>query len=92
MRLFRRTEFDGLVVATPQDLAWREDALRRRQDNESTTDIPAPPTSLAPTPPESATTVAPDVPSDAGVVSFSQLRWEFGLSKLICIAFCNRDI
>jgi hypothetical protein len=51
--------------------------LRRRQENESTTDIPALPTSLTPIPAESAATVVPDLPTDAGVVSFS--RFEVGI-------------
>lgn len=77
MRLFRRTEFGSLVVATPQDLAssgadhlvWREGALRRRQDNESTTDVATLPTTLSSDPPESAPTLVPDVPNGAATVS-----------------------
>lgn len=79
MRLFRRTEFDGLVAVTPQDLAssgadynlpsWKGNALRRRQDNESTPDVPAVPTSLASIPVSSATLV-PDLPSNAATVRF----------------------
>lgn len=79
MRLFRRTEYDGLVAVTPQDLAssgagynlfsWKEDALRKRQDNQSTTDVPAVPTSLVSIP-VSAASLVPDLPNNAAAVSF----------------------
>jgi hypothetical protein len=89
MRLFRRTEFDGLVVVTPQDLAssgpdynllsWKEDALRRRQDNESNPDVPALPSSLT-SDPVSASSQIPDLQSNAAAaVSFCRLgNWEHG--------------
>jgi hypothetical protein len=81
MRLFRRTEFDGLVAVTPQDLtssgahllSWKEDALRRRQDNESTNDFPTVPTSLVSTPAVSVASTVPDLPNNAPSVGFSLL-------------------
>jgi hypothetical protein len=78
MRLFRRTEFGGLVVATRQELVWEDSLLRRRQDNESSSEVPAVPTSLAPIPPEGAATTAPESPNDAAVVSLASFMatWE----------------
>lgn len=73
MRLFRRTEFDGLVAVTPQDLASLGAGydLRKRQDPDSTSDIPALPSSLA-SEPVSPSTLLPSFPKNSAAVSFGQ--------------------
>ena len=89
MRLFRRTEFDGLVVVTPRDLAssgalhlvWRETALRRRQDNESTTDVATLPTTLSSDPAESTPTLVPEVPNNAATVTICYLNLDCELQS-----------
>lgn len=71
MRLFRRAEFGGLVAVTPQDPASSGAGydLRKREDDESTSEVPALPTSLVSLP-VSATTLLPNLPNNVAAVSY----------------------
>ena len=79
MRVFRRTELHGLVAVTPQDQAsfgshpegaWKEDTLRRREETNSTSSVPAVPGSLVSEPVSPSTLL----PTQAAVVSSDQLE------------------
>jgi hypothetical protein len=79
MRLFRRTEFDGLIPVNPlkalsltpvyRSLTVKEEELRKRQENGSATEFPVPPATAA-SGPVSASSLLSDLLSSTAPVSF----------------------